>query len=57
LRDIRERDARDAGRAAAPLVPAADAAILDTTHLTIDAAIAFVLERYRAAVHAGSKGT
>jgi len=49
LRDILERDARDAGRAAAPLKPAADAVILDTTHLTIDAAVAFVLERFRAA--------
>ena len=48
LRDIRERDARDAGRAAAPLRPAADAVILDTTNMTIDAAIAFVLERYEA---------
>lgn len=48
LRDIRERDARDAGRAAAPLKPAADAVILDTTDLTIDAAIDRVLARYRA---------
>jgi cytidylate kinase len=48
LRDIRERDARDAGRAAAPLEPAADAALLDTTDMTIDAAIGFVLARYRA---------
>jgi cytidylate kinase len=47
LRDIRERDARDASRAAAPLMPAADAVTLDTTDLTIDAAIAFVLDRYR----------
>ncbi len=47
LRDIRERDARDAGRAAAPLKPAADAVILDTTNMTIDAAIRFVLEQYR----------
>jgi cytidylate kinase len=47
LREIRERDARDAGRAAAPLRPAADAHILDTTHLTIDEAIAHVLARYR----------
>ena len=36
LRDIRERDARDAGRAAAPLRPADDAVLLDTTELTID---------------------
>ncbi len=49
LRDIRERDARDAGRAAAPLAPAADAAILDTTAMTIDAAIAFVLGQRRRA--------
>ena len=48
LRDIRERDARDSGRAAAPLKPAADAAILDTTDMTVDAAIAFVLQKYRA---------
>ncbi len=46
LRDIRERDARDASRAAAPLKPAADAVILDTTKMTIDAAIRFVLEQY-----------
>ena len=49
LRDIRERDARDAGRAAAPLKPAADAALLDTTEMTIEAAIDRVLGLYRAA--------
>ena len=48
LRDIRERDARDGSRAAAPLRPAGDAIILDTTDMSIDASIAFVLERYRA---------
>jgi cytidylate kinase len=47
LRDIRERDARDSSRAVAPLMPAVDAMLLDTTHMTIDAAIAKVLERYR----------
>jgi cytidylate kinase len=47
LRDIRERDARDTGRAAAPLKPAADAVVLDTTGISIEASIAFVLERYR----------
>ncbi len=50
LRDIRERDERDAGRAAAPLAPAADAVLLDTTNLTIDEAVARVLALYRAAV-------
>ncbi len=47
LRDIQERDARDSARATAPLKPAADAAILDTTDLTIDAAIGAVLDVYR----------
>jgi len=48
LRDIRERDTRDQGRAAAPLAPAADAALLDTTDLSIDAAIERVLALYGA---------
>jgi cytidylate kinase len=47
LRDIRERDARDASRMTAPLRPADDAVILDTTDLTIDAAIGAVLDLYR----------
>jgi cytidylate kinase len=38
LEDIRARDARDQGRVAAPLRPAPDAALLDTTDLDIDAA-------------------
>ncbi len=46
LAEIRARDARDSARAAAPLVPARDAAVLDTTDLTVDAAVAFVLQRY-----------
>ena len=46
LHEIRMRDARDGERAAAPLRPADDAVILDTTDLTIDAAVAFVLERF-----------
>ncbi len=48
LREIRERDARDSARAAAPLRVAADAIVLDTTDMSIDASIAFVLERFRA---------
>ena len=35
-------------RAVAPLAPAADAVILDTTGVTIAAAVRFVLDRYRA---------
>ena len=48
LRDIRERDARDAGRAVAPLAPAPDAVVLDTTDVTIDAAVRFVLDQFLA---------
>jgi cytidylate kinase len=47
LRDIRERDARDAGRAAAPLRPADDAVLLDTTELTIDEVVARVLSLWQ----------
>ena len=47
LRDIRDRDARDAARAASPLEPAADALILDTTNLSIDDVLAAVLARVR----------
>lgn len=39
LADIRLRDERDRNRAVAPLKPAADAHLLDTTHLDIDAAV------------------
>jgi CMP/dCMP kinase len=38
LADIRRRDQRDTKRTAAPLKPAPDAHLLDTTHLDIDAA-------------------
>jgi cytidylate kinase len=38
LEDIRRRDQRDAGRAAAPLKAAEDAIILDTTELDVEAA-------------------
>jgi cytidylate kinase len=38
LEDIRRRDERDSGRAASPLVRADDAALLDTTQMTISQA-------------------
>jgi cytidylate kinase len=38
LSEILKRDARDSGRDAAPLKPAADAVLLDTTRLNIEAA-------------------
>jgi len=39
LADIVRRDERDSSRAVAPLAPAPDAHLLDTTHLDIDAAV------------------
>ncbi len=39
LREIEERDARDAARKDAPLVQAEDAHLIDTTELTISAAV------------------
>ena len=40
LRDIRARDERDSARSAAPLRRADDAALLDTSALDIEAAVA-----------------
>ena len=49
LRDMRERDARDRSRAIAPLVPADDAYVLDTTECDEDSvfrsALAFISSR------------
>ncbi len=39
LADIRARDQRDSSRSAAPLVPAPDAALLDTSFLSIEASV------------------
>ncbi|WP_170454309.1 (d)CMP kinase [Ruegeria arenilitoris] len=39
LADVRERDARDANRSTAPMKPADDAVILDTSDLSIEAAL------------------
>lgn len=44
LRDLMERDARDASRAVAPLRPCEDAVLLDTTAMSIDQAVLFVLD-------------
>jgi CMP/dCMP kinase len=40
LADIRARDTRDSARSAAPLVQAADAVLIDTSFLSIDASVA-----------------
>jgi cytidylate kinase len=50
LAEVRERDARDMNRADAPLRPADDAVLIDTTELTIEQAVdlacAAVLARF-----------
>ena len=48
LQEIRDRDARDSGRAAAPLQKVADAVELDTTGMSVDEAVARVLAQYNA---------
>jgi cytidylate kinase len=50
LADIRRRDERDKNRAAAPLVRAEDAVLLDTTNLDIDAAFRAAIELIDAAL-------
>jgi cytidylate kinase len=47
LRDIRERDARDSARAAAPLKPAEDAIEIDTTELSIEQVVDRILALWR----------
>jgi cytidylate kinase len=54
LADILRRDERDTKRAAAPLKPAPDAHLLDTTHLDIDAAFRAAVDIIEA-VRAGRK--
>lgn len=45
LADVRARDERDMNRADAPLKPAADALMLDTTDLSIEDAVALAIAR------------
>ncbi len=44
LKDLQERDARDAARPVAPLMKLPDAALLDTTERGVEEAVAFVLD-------------
>ena len=48
LAELRERDARDMGRADAPLRPAEDAVLIDTTDMTIEQAVALASVAVRA---------
>ncbi|MFM9835371.1 MAG: (d)CMP kinase [Methylophilaceae bacterium] len=47
LVDLQQRDLRDSQRASSPLFHAPDALLLDTTQLTIDQAVQFVLNVYK----------
>ena len=46
-RDLAERDARDRNRAVAPLVPAPDSQVLDSSALSIDAVAELIVRWYR----------
>lgn len=46
LLDLQERDARDKGRASAPLVMAQDAILLETDNLSISEAVNVILEHF-----------
>ena len=48
LAEVQERDARDMNRADAPLKPAVEALMLDTSELTVEAAIARAVAQVRA---------
>jgi cytidylate kinase len=48
LQDLRERDARDEARAIAPMTPAADAEVIDTTGLSFDDVVALLVRDLRA---------
>ncbi|MGB8314690.1 MAG: (d)CMP kinase [Aestuariivirga sp.] len=47
LEDIKTRDKRDSTRMTAPLLPASDATVLDTSEMTIEAAIAAAIALVR----------
>jgi len=44
LRDLQERDARDAQRAAAPLAAASDAILIDSSRMGIDEVVQKILQ-------------
>ena len=52
-RDLQERDARDANRAVAPLIPAPDSQVLDSTALSIEAVVERILKMYQERVLGG----
>jgi cytidylate kinase len=52
-RDLQERDERDTKRAVAPLVPAPDSQVLDSSALSIEQVVKRILEAYRERVLGG----
>jgi cytidylate kinase len=46
-RDLAERDARDANRAVAPLVPASDSQVLDSSALSVEEVVDRILESWK----------
>jgi cytidylate kinase len=48
LEDVKKRDAQDMGRAVAPLKQADGATLVDSTRMSIDATVDFIVERVRA---------
>jgi cytidylate kinase len=52
-RDLQERDARDASRAVAPLVPAPDSQVLDSSALSVEAVVDRILMMYRQRISGG----
>ncbi|MDP3088935.1 MAG: (d)CMP kinase [Methylotenera sp.] len=47
LQDLTERDARDKGRASAPLIMANDALLLETDNVSISDAVNYILQEYQ----------
>jgi cytidylate kinase len=52
-RDLAQRDARDANRAIAPLVPAPDSQVLDSSALSVEAVVERILRLYEEGVSGG----
>ena len=57
LRDIEQRDQRDQSRQAAPLKPADDAVVIDSTSMSVDAVVATVLALKNARLGLGALAT
>ena len=53
-RDLQERDERDTKRAVAPLVPAPDSQVVDSSALSIDDVVRQILKLYRERILGGS---